>query len=382
MTELRIKKIGERNSSIELLKLISIFVIIVSHCLKTLYSEGEYVDFFEYQIDLNRVTTNIQQFIMSFLTLGGMFGNSAFFICSAWFLLDSSSAKIKKVIQFVLDVWLVSIIFLICIYFLRDGDIDRKLMVCQLFPTTFGTTWFITCYILFYPIHPILNKIIYGMGQKRLLRSVIILFFCYLLVNTFIKSAFFPSKLILWVAFYFTIGYIKLYLGKTSLNKRINYMLAFGCLAIQFLVMIAIDLLGLYFGVMDKDLLFFRRDCIFLVFISAIGFFNLFRNRQFSNSCINKLAACSLFVYLIHENSLLKHYYRPQWWNYIYNNFGYDHILLWVFLMASILFITSMALSFIYKGSFQRVTILVNEWIYQRTARYYNIIETRILSLE
>ena len=55
-----------------------------------------------------------------------------------------------------------------------------------------------TCYLLFYLVHPILNKIIEQMDQKQLFRSTVALTILYIEFN-FIKSKlFFGSDLILW----------------------------------------------------------------------------------------------------------------------------------------------------------------------------------------
>lgn len=80
-------------------------------------------------------------------------------------------------------------------------------------------------YLLFYPIHPILNKIIRGMSQVQLFRSAAALGTLYM-GFCFIKcDLFFLSAIILWISIYFIIAYIKIYLPDMISNKVANIIL-------------------------------------------------------------------------------------------------------------------------------------------------------------
>lgn len=59
----------------------------------------------------------------------------------------------------ILEIWTVSIIILIVTYVILQGNISAKIVLESLFPTTFANNWYMTCYLLFYAIHPLLNKI-------------------------------------------------------------------------------------------------------------------------------------------------------------------------------------------------------------------------------
>lgn len=86
------KTFNERNSSIELLKLIAVVMIVISHSMPNggigLYASG---------IDICSATTNVQLVIASFFNNLGQIGNAIFVICSAWFLLDNGKVNVKKV---------------------------------------------------------------------------------------------------------------------------------------------------------------------------------------------------------------------------------------------------------------------------------------------
>lgn len=104
----------ERNSSIELLKIIAMFMIVISHLAKsygTLHTNLPVTQ--EYFYDLKIASVNINNIIMILLRSLGAIGNDIFFICTAWFLVDSKKSNKKKIIEMLLDVWVINIAFLL-----------------------------------------------------------------------------------------------------------------------------------------------------------------------------------------------------------------------------------------------------------------------------
>ena len=148
--------ISRRNSSIELLKIVGIILIVISHVVQTLHSNNDYVIENDYILDISTATTNIQQLILTILRYSGALGNSIFFICSAWFLLDNDTVDKKKILHMLMNVWVISITILIAVYIIRGGNLQIKLIIKQILPTTFENNWYITCYLLFYPLYPLI----------------------------------------------------------------------------------------------------------------------------------------------------------------------------------------------------------------------------------
>lgn len=106
----KLKQSEERNSSVELLKIIAIFLILISHVIWTVGRTSEYIAYDDYVVDLSVATTNIQHLIMIMLYYSGALGNTVFFVCSSWFLVDSNRVNKKKMLYMALDVWVISVI--------------------------------------------------------------------------------------------------------------------------------------------------------------------------------------------------------------------------------------------------------------------------------
>ena len=75
------KQSEERNSSVELLKIIAIFLILISHVIWTVGRTSEYIAYDDYVVDLSVATTNIQHLIMIMLLYYFMVYDLNFILC-------------------------------------------------------------------------------------------------------------------------------------------------------------------------------------------------------------------------------------------------------------------------------------------------------------
>lgn len=155
-----------RDSGVELLKIITVILIVISHVVLTLTTENEYIPYNNYLLDCTHATTSGTILLLAGMRHFGALGNWIFFVASAWFLLDSTKASGKKMMGMLLDIWVISVLFLGITLLIR-GEVGGKLFLFSLFPTTFENNWYLTCYLLFYPIHPYLNRLISAMTAKR-----------------------------------------------------------------------------------------------------------------------------------------------------------------------------------------------------------------------
>ena len=372
---------GKRNSSIELLKIFGIFLIVINHVIQTLHEPNSNFVNNDYILNLDMATTNIQQLILSILRYSGSMGNMIFFICSAWFLLDNDKTNKKKLLQILMDVWVASVIILVVVYILRGGNLGMKMIIKQLLPTTFENNWYITCYLLFYPLHTFLNWVIHRMDQKTLLRTTLVLSVLYVFANYVYSGAFFATKLILWTTVYFLMAYMKYYLVDFSNNMKANIlMLVFGLVGNIALVCLT-NFFGVRFGIFRGSLLKWNSFSSPFLILAAISMLNIARNVHFQNRAVNYISGLSLLIYIFHENMLLRIFYRPLMWDYVYNHFGYEYILLWMVVLVAIVFGFGLIASILYKHTVQKLVALVCNRLYPILQKIYGKIEKVLLGL-
>lgn len=210
----------------------------------------------------------------------------------------------------ILDVWTISVIVCCTVLFLRSGDLSFKLLIKQFFPTTFSNNWYMTCYILFYPIHGVLNKALSRMTQRDILCFATISGFIYIGI-IFIKSGlFFSSPLLLWIVLYIILTYMKRY-SMWITNAKLNVDLLILSLTINTALIIGTNYLGLHINFFSDKVLRWWNNCNPFLLIAAFSLFNLVRNVHFKNKTINYISSMSMLIYVIHENDLLRTYYRP-----------------------------------------------------------------------
>lgn len=371
--------ISRRNSSIELLKIVGIILIVISHVVQTLHSNNDYVIENDYILDISTATTNIQQLILTILRYSGSLGNSIFFICSAWFLLDNDKVDKKKILHMLMNVWVISITILIAVYIIRGGNLQIKLIIKQILPTTFENNWYITCYLLFYPLHPFLNRLIKSMEQKILLKSTLVLLFLYVGVNYILSGRFFSSQIILWITLYFAIAYMKFYLADLSNNVKFN-ILTFGIGFVGNIGIVCLtNFLGLRFEIFSDELLRWNSNCSPLLLLMAFSMFNIARGVRFENNIVNYISRLSLLIYIFHENLLLRTFYRPQLWNYVYKQFGYEDILIWTLILVVLVFSFGLITSIIYRNTMEKIVTIVCDWLYPILQKFYIKIERNIM---
>lgn len=364
-----------RDSGIELLKIFAIFVIVINHTVQSLTNEAYNIPNNGFVIDISRATTNIQCILLQIFRHFGVLGNSVFFIGSAWFLLKSKNWNKKKWLFMVIEIWVVSIVIFIITYIILHGNISIGIIISSLFPTTFGNNWYMTCYLLFYPIHPILNSIVNMMNQRQLFRSTLVMVFLYVFMNFINCSWFFSSAIILWITIYFAIAYMQKYLMSFVDNIRENIILfIIGVIGFIGIILIT-DICGLYSQVLSDKVMRWVNNCNPFLLAMSIAMFNIARNIHFKNRFINYISKLSLLIYIIHENIILRTYFRPAMWNYVYKRFGYSDVIQWVFIISFIIFIFGILCSILYVLTLQRFVNKVSGKLYEVVRIKYLLFE-------
>lgn len=166
-----------------------------------------------------------------------------------------------------------------------------------------------TCYMIFYVIHPLLNNIIEKASQNKLFRGVICLSVMYIFAGVIITDLFFPSMLTLWITIYFIIAYIKRYMINLANSMKINFIVFGICLIFFVGTVLITEFLGMYINFLSDKMLHWVNSCNPLLIGMAITAFNIARNIHFKNIIVNYLSSLSLLIYIIHENLILRIYY-------------------------------------------------------------------------
>lgn len=364
-----------RLSGIELLKIFAVILIIFSHTTPSYAAPSA-----EYFVDQNFASGNIQYILLSYFKYFGQIGNAIFIFCSAYFLIDSKTVKAKKIAYIIVDTFVISIIYL-CGFLAGGYKLSASTIALQFIPITSRFNWFIGCYIIMYVAHPLFNKIIHGTSKRNLLLFNLFLFAIYNVLEFGggdLLNMYYYTHLVGFVCLYFFAGFIKLHMGNFMNNTKLQAVILAGCIVCHTALFMLTEYLGLKFEFLaDKVLHWNEINNPFMIGM-AISSFALFSKLKFKSRFINYLSSLSLLVYVIHENKLFRDIAKPMIFEFIYEKFSYEYIVLWCILLVVITFIVASVAAAVYKESVGRLTKLVIDKSYPKVANIGNKLLDRL----
>ena len=295
-------KKNNRNSNIELLRCILLFLIVFYHLLLH-GTNGTLVHFFEWQ---PLPLTAVESFSLIFC----MFPVDCFVIISGYYkinIVENGRIRTAKLIKNYSPIFFYSVT-IGAIYCIATGNIELK-TISDLFPVLQSNCWFASCYLLLCVISPILNDIFDKYCKNR---HFIILFVILGILNYCMTGSKFSelmgigsNRFFMIVYCYFLGRFVCEYEKKILVIKR-HCLLLF---LVTFLIQCTLVSIQRHFypsinekfwcwlSLNSSPFTMFQAICIFLFFMKRKHFYNKF---------INILGAGSFAVYLITENTHLR----------------------------------------------------------------------------
>jgi hypothetical protein len=211
------------------------------------------------------------------------------------------------------------------------------------------------------------------MNQRQLLAFACALFVVYFGIGWLKTDLFYITKPISWIAIYFVIAYLKLYLPNFVDSKKQNIILLITGIFPMIAVVLIIDVLGLKINFFSNKLLWLVQNHFNpLVIITTFAAFNLARQMTFKNRFINYISSLSLLTFIIHHNIIFNSYYRPFFINWLYETFGYSQVVLLMLVAALAIFVGTTIVAFIYDKTIRRFVRKLSEVLYKVCSKLWN----------
>lgn len=289
----------ERKSNFELLRVLSILLIVSYH----------YV--FHGGLEFQGITVN--KIINDIFYMFGELGVNCFILISSYFLINGTFKK-KKLISLLLEVefyWVLTNIIRIQVGALDSNEV--KSIFHWIFPVALNRYWFITAYILLYLLVPYINKFIHALTRDELKKLILILMFIFSVIPTclswiytyiYFEDFVFFNRGIWMLVMYFVGAYIRLYgIHLNSLKKSCSAFLLFTICILGFILYINFRL---YRGIPTQTppTYFWSPNSVLMV-LWSISIFMIFKYLKIPYiPIINYLAKGTLGIYMLHENAL------------------------------------------------------------------------------
>jgi hypothetical protein len=291
---------SERDSRFELLRIFAMLLIIGSHI-------AEHGDGNSWNIWRQPLSEGFG--VSAILGIWGQLGVSLFVILTSWFLCDGGSFHFRKVLQIILQSYVICILLTAAVWISGAEPVSRSVLVNVLLGPFSNQYWFILTYLVFYMLTPFLRKAVAGLENRYLRKLVVVLTILIPVYRFFISDAGITGSLGDFCYLFLATACLK----RTSGNflERHAVPVAFLTGAIGILSMFLLNFLGrttgntFWYAEMGQivgryPVMFCLAFCLFYIFGDHIG--------SFYNDTVNRVAGTVFGVYLIHENMLLRGY--------------------------------------------------------------------------
>lgn len=343
-----------RNSSIELLRILAMFFVVISH-----YS-------FHGQLNFSDTDLIFNAYLLRCSKLGNL-GVDIFIIISGYFLINSKFS-LNKWLKLVFQVLFYSII--IYTVFTITGMNQFKLLdfVFSLLPTITKQYWFFTAYIALYLVHPFINVMLKNFSKKQFFTFLCVAIFIWSIIPTFIlRYDFYGNEMVQFVLLYSLGAFLRI----NPINSKKETKMSYVFIAASGLCSVLIMILEQKLSVLKKlSIDLFGRNSIFIILV-AVGLFMLFKNFNIGEvKFINNISKCTFGVYLIHDNN----YVRKWLWNDVFPNGSYVNsykLVLHLIVSVVIVYVVCTAIEYI------RITIFEKP-VFKLLNRPINSVEIKL----
>lgn len=267
-----------RNSSIELLRIISIMLIVMMHvCSQVEYTEASLSN----------------QMVLQLVNAIGNTGVSCFVLISGYF---SVKFKREKFIYLIL----LSTLYTVAVSYLNNGtDIKSLIMALTILPRY--SLWFMVCYLFLMTLSPYINLFCETIDEKTHKNLLLTLFILLCVIPTLFNSATNGTilvqggkNLVYFIYLYITGRYICKYKDIFINRYKLGGAILGITMGIAFIDFAVSSIIG-------KRMYNLAYDCSPLIYILSIFIFYFFKSFSYSNTSINVIAKSVLSIYLLNH---------------------------------------------------------------------------------
>lgn len=296
-----------RNYSIDLLRVIAMFMIVFLHCS---YHGGlEFISeelspcniFLHFLKSMTWVSVNIYVLI------------SGYFLCNQQF-------RLQRLLKIVIETFFYCYSISALLWILGYNPMGYSQSRLLVFPISYSLNWFVTTYLGLCLLSPIINKYINRINKKEHLLTIVVLFITTCLWRDLIPGSFAMNiedgKRITWFVFlYLVSAYIRNYVSVEKIAPPRKWVLYFiGISLISTLIWTVLFYICKRLGLGESASLFicnnYYQYTSSFSFIGSVFLFVAFLGMKISSrmmvGLIRNVAPLTLGIYLLHDNVLIR----------------------------------------------------------------------------
>lgn len=337
----------ERDSNYELLRIISMFFIVLWHVIQHSNVLGN--------------VSGVSNFVLNAIMLFIVVHVNCFLLITGYYQ-SKSTFKLKKLLSLILEIWFYNFIINFVLKFSGLVSYTNVDFLTRISFFNLDTFWYIKCYIIVYLLSPFLNLLINKIDKKTYKKLILCLILVFSIIPFFTLNLFsdITAGLSIQIMLYFIGAYIRKYDIDNEITKKINITkkrtIYIGCFLgfwfinlmlyvfENFLCTLDSNILN-YVGIQLANFKFLYNNPITI--LQALSIFMFFGTLKIKSKVINKISSLTLGIYFIHEMRYV--YMNIYKWigldtgNEIYSNAIILKVLFW----AIIIFVTCAIIEFL-----------------------------------
>lgn len=359
-----IMKQNKRESNFELMRLISMFFIVLYHFL--IATGG----------DLINHTTGITTIILEIVAMLIIVHVNSFVLITGYFQCQKKFSW-SKTIKLISMAWFYKIIIGAIFYYFGGVKLNLTNIILLISPLEFENNWFLTVYISLILISPYINIMLDKLSQQEHRKLVLLLVVMFSIIPTITNQHTFSNYgfSIIHFVFVYILG---AYLKKYPINENIHFQYYSNKKKIAIFIC-AFLFCGIFnfllyefckniIQINNNNFIVYMSNCITenmfnyqnpILIVQSISYFLIFETLKVKNKLINLLASNIFAIYIITENPYIR--------GWMYSFLGYDkvflgpNIILKTIIYSIIVFIICILIELLRKLLFRLVS-KINYW--------------------
>lgn len=309
------KKEISRNSSFELLRIIAMFLIVLSH----------------YSVHGQIVSQNLDFSFCKLLLQSVVLGNLGvdIFVMITGYYTYNKEFNYTKIFKIIIHTLFYSILIYLIFMLLGVISFNIKDFIKALLPVTFGEYWFISVFFVLLLLTPFLNYFIEKITRKQHVMIILLFMLIWSIIPTLTTSPFYGNETLQFIMFYLIGAYLKKYPNNIiSKNNNDRKFLLF-CSILLFISMLLLNILAIRWNMFNHGTWFYIRESFLVIGISA-SLISIFSKLTISSKMINVLASTTFGIYLIHDNPYMEYLLWDVLFangKYIYSTYIIGHMI-------------------------------------------------------
>lgn len=347
------KEKTERNSNFELMRITSMFMIVIWH--------------FIFHSNILAKTSGTLNLIIYFIYIIVSIHVNSFILVSGYFQYNKKF-KPRKIVSLITTTWFYKLIYAIVFSVTGIVTITKTEMLFFIQPFNFNYGfgefyWFINMYIFLYLLSPFINKLIETLSQRQHKTLIIILLIMLSIVPTVTLNSTLNNNGYT-IASFVMLYIIGAYFGKYKLRENYHFknfsknkyqLLLLVLFIISIFLAITPKIITDYFENSTIEILSYVKYLFGLklidyispvIILESVLYLLLFETFDFKSKFINKVASLTFGIYLVHENNFLVKFLYDRLPISV-NGVIYPNVIIKMLLYSIIIFIVSAIIEYI-----------------------------------